>query len=112
MNKEFEEEERKKEEEEAARLDKVPKTLLGDDGGQTEREHLEKLCLVRNGYAEKEKENAQHFVSTLQDLLPSILRIKSSISVDIALQEFASNYCDGMLWFMLSKRFRNVSDEK
>ncbi|KAG1677896.1 Brefeldin A-inhibited guanine nucleotide-exchange protein 3 [Nymphon striatum] len=92
----LEEEERIKAERESARLDKVPKTLLGDDAGKVERERVERLCQVRNEMAEKERSNAYHFVHTLQELLPKILAIKSSISVDMALQEFASSYCDGV----------------
>ncbi|CAM1291637.1 KIAA1244 (predicted) [Pycnogonum litorale] len=93
---ELQEQDRKLAEQESLRLNKVPKTLLGEDSGKSERDRVEQLCQTRNEFAEKEKQNAEHFVNTLRSLLPSMLSIKSSISVDTALQEFASDYCDAI----------------
>lgn len=88
--------------EDADRLKRIPRTLLGqEDAGKEERERVEKLCLARLEFAQKERQNAQHFVNVLQSFLPELLAIRSSIEADQALQEFASKYCEGMWWFIL-----------
>lgn len=84
------------ERETTARREKVPKTLLCDEVGRTEREQLERLCELRNEFAQMERSNARHFAGTLRNLLPSYLAIRSSIEVDEAFQEFASKYCEGV----------------
>ncbi|XP_071040403.1 brefeldin A-inhibited guanine nucleotide-exchange protein 3 [Parasteatoda tepidariorum] len=82
----------------ADRLKRIPRTLLGqEDAGKEERERVEKLCLARLEFAQKERQNAQHFVNVLQSFLPELLAIRSSIEADQALQEFASKYCED-LW--------------
>ncbi|XP_076307697.1 LOW QUALITY PROTEIN: brefeldin A-inhibited guanine nucleotide-exchange protein 3 [Tachypleus tridentatus] len=97
MNRELEEEERRLAEEERTRREKAPRTLLGqEDAGKTERERVEKLCEMRNEFAQQERENAHNFVKSLQNLLPKLLSIRSSIECDQEIQEFASNYCDGI----------------
>ncbi|XP_022237175.1 brefeldin A-inhibited guanine nucleotide-exchange protein 3-like isoform X2 [Limulus polyphemus] len=97
MNHELEEEQRRLAEEERARREKAPRTLLGqEDAGKTERERVEKLCEMRNEFAQQERENAHNFVQSLQNLLPKLLSIRSSIECDQAIQEFASNYCEGI----------------
>uniref|UniRef100_T1J3I1 SEC7 domain-containing protein n=1 Tax=Strigamia maritima TaxID=126957 RepID=T1J3I1_STRMM len=83
-------------EKEAARREKLPKTLLGEETGKKEREQIERLCEARNEYAQLERHNSQHFARTLTKLLPQYLAIKSSIEADEALQSFASKYCDGI----------------
>lgn len=73
---------------------------------ERERLRLERLpkCLhVGRQFAEEcnvdvERHNARLFFKTLrQDLLPSVLGLRSNIEVDEALQNFASDYCQGRL---------------
>lgn len=97
LDKELEEQEKQKDLEETARREKAPRTLLGEeDRGKEERERVEKLCEAYDEFAQIERQNAQHFLEVLIDLLPSVLVVKSSIEADQALQEFASKYCEGM----------------
>ncbi|XP_003424823.1 brefeldin A-inhibited guanine nucleotide-exchange protein 3 isoform X1 [Nasonia vitripennis] len=72
---------------------------------ERERLRLEKLpkCLhVGRQFAEEcnvdvERHNARKFVKTLrQDLVPTVLGLRSNIEVDEALQNFASDYCQGV----------------
>lgn len=98
----MEEEEKLKELEETARREKAPRTLLGqEDHGKEERERVERLCEAYDEFAQLERQNAQHFLEVLIDLLPSVLVVKSSIEADQALQEFASKYCEGLLFLSL-----------
>lgn len=71
---------------------------------ERERLRLERLpkCLhVGRQFAEEcnvdvERHNARRFVKTLrQDLVPTVLGLRSNIEVDEALQNFASDYCQG-----------------
>ena len=72
---------------------------------ERERQRLERLpkCLhVGRQFAEEcnvdvERHNARKFVKTLkQELVPTVLALRSNIEVDDALQNFASNYCQGI----------------
>ncbi|KAK0081887.1 hypothetical protein PV325_011414 [Microctonus aethiopoides] len=72
---------------------------------ERERMRLEKLpkCLhVGRQIAEEcnvdvERHNARQFVKILRtDLIPSVLNLRSNIEVDEALQNFASEYCQGV----------------
>lgn len=71
---------------------------------ERERQRLEKLpkCLhVGRQVADEcnvdmERHNARKFVKTLRnDLIPMVLSLRSNIEVDEALQNFASEYCQG-----------------
>lgn len=45
-----------------------------------------------------ERHNARRFVKTLRtDLIPMVLSLRSNIEVDEALQNFASEYCQGTI---------------
>lgn len=46
-----------------------------------------------------ERQNARHFASTLVSVIPSLLALRTSIQIDEALQEFASKYCQGNIYF-------------
>lgn len=72
-------------ERERLRLEKLPKCL--HVGRQVADE-----CNV-----DMERHNARKFVRTLKsDLIPMVLSLRSNIEVDEALQNFASEYCQGM----------------
>lgn len=71
-------------ERERLRLEKLPKCL--HVGRQVADE-----CNV-----DVERHNARRFVKTLRsDLIPMVLTLRSNIEVDEALQNFASEYCQG-----------------
>ncbi|XP_076031300.1 brefeldin A-inhibited guanine nucleotide-exchange protein 3 isoform X2 [Oratosquilla oratoria] len=78
--------EKLREEEEAFRLHKLNETLSSSSN----------IRMVQDEESEAECENARHFISTLQAILPSMLAIRSTIEVDQAMQEFASKYCEGV----------------
>ncbi|RZF38153.1 hypothetical protein LSTR_LSTR005514 [Laodelphax striatellus] len=80
--------ERKKEEREALRLEKLPKTLHCDDNTTTHRTATDSF--------DAERQNAREFVVALNNLLPTLLSLRSSIQVDEAIQEFSSKYCQGL----------------
>ncbi|XP_012270259.1 brefeldin A-inhibited guanine nucleotide-exchange protein 3 [Orussus abietinus] len=72
-------------EKERLRLEKLPKCL--HVGRQVAEE-----CNV-----DVEKYNARVFVKILKSrLIPTVLNLRTNIEVDEVLQNFASNYCDGM----------------
>jgi hypothetical protein len=50
---------------------------------------------VGKEYVDVERHNARRFVQTLQNFVPSLLTLRSSIEVDEALQEFSAKYCQG-----------------
>lgn len=82
-------------ERERLRLEKLPKCL--HVGRQVADE-----CNV-----DMERHNARKFVRTLKsDLIPMVLSLRSNIEVDEALQNFASEYCQGIIiaytrnWFL------------
>ncbi|XP_039275830.1 brefeldin A-inhibited guanine nucleotide-exchange protein 3 [Nilaparvata lugens] len=79
--------ERKKEEREALRLEKLPKTLNFDDNTTTR---------TAADSFDAERQNAREFVVALNNLLPTLLSLRSSIQVDEAIQEFSSKYCQGL----------------
>lgn len=53
-----------------------------------------------------ERHNARRFVKTLRsDLIPMVLTLRSNIEVDEALQNFASEYCQGkLLLYTITKK--------
>ncbi|XP_014677838.1 PREDICTED: brefeldin A-inhibited guanine nucleotide-exchange protein 3-like [Priapulus caudatus] len=65
-----------------------------DKHGAKEREWIENFSETRNQFSEMERSNARDFSCRLAELLPRLLRIRSSIEVDDALQQFASSYCE------------------
>ncbi|XP_054267407.1 brefeldin A-inhibited guanine nucleotide-exchange protein 3-like [Macrosteles quadrilineatus] len=77
--------ERRREEREAQRLEKLQeaKTMQDEDT----------QFLMPAESMDGERHNARYFMSTLVNLVPSLLPLRSSIQVDEALQEFASKYC-------------------
>lgn len=75
------------------RLQIVPKTLLQKDENAANLERVVRQFSSRDEFAQIERQNARHFVQVLEDFLPKLLLIRSSIEADEALQEFASNYC-------------------
>lgn len=84
-------------EDQALKRQRIPKSLLNNQNGEAEQERVAKLYETRELYAQQERCNAHHFTDVLSDLLPKLLSIKSSIETDEALQEFASNYCEGLV---------------
>lgn len=91
-------------------IDDVSSCLEDNDyalANERERLRLEKLpkCLhVGRQFAEEcnvdvERHNARRFVKTLkQDLIPTVLGLRTNIEVDEALQTFASDYCQCKLY--------------
>ncbi|XP_024942475.1 brefeldin A-inhibited guanine nucleotide-exchange protein 3 isoform X2 [Cephus cinctus] len=84
---------------------------------ERERLRLEKLpkCLhVGRQVAEEcnvdvERHNARRFAKTLRtDLIPMVLSLRSNIEVDEALQNFASEYCQGV--FAAQQRLQDQGD--
>ncbi|KAG8234271.1 hypothetical protein J437_LFUL006516, partial [Ladona fulva] len=65
-------------------MDKIPKTLHISD-----MSHIQ----VQDQYVDVERQNALHFVKSLQSLIPSLLSLRTSVEVDDALQQFSSKYC-------------------
>ncbi|CAL4085330.1 unnamed protein product, partial [Meganyctiphanes norvegica] len=61
------------------------------------------LAMVIDEEAERERQNAKHFSTTLCAVLPTFLQIRSTIEVDQAILEFSSKYCEGVF---------NVTSEK
>lgn len=81
-------------ERERLRLEKLPKCL--HVGRQAAEE-----CNV-----DVERHNARKFVKILKaDLIPVVLTLRSNIEVDEALQNFASEYCQGALLHLLKYTF-------
>ncbi|PNF16161.1 hypothetical protein B7P43_G01114, partial [Cryptotermes secundus] len=84
----MEQAERQREQQEALRLEKLPRTLHhGDDMA---------VHQVGEEYIDVERHNARRFVQTLQNFVPSLLTLRSSIEVDEAVQEFSAKYCQGL----------------
>jgi hypothetical protein len=54
------------------------------------------LFKVGEEYIDVERHNARRFVQTLQNFVPSLLTLRSSIEVDEALQKFSAKYCQGL----------------
>lgn len=55
------------------------------------------MCFkVGEEYVDVERHNARRFTQTLQNFVPSLLTLRSSIEVDEALQEFSAKYCQGL----------------
>ncbi|XP_017875514.1 brefeldin A-inhibited guanine nucleotide-exchange protein 3 isoform X2 [Ceratina calcarata] len=84
-------------ERERLRLEKLPKCL--HVGRQVADE-----CNV-----DMERHNARKFVKTLKtDLIPMVLSLRSNIEVDEALQNFASEYCQGV--FTAQQKMQEQTD--
>ncbi|XP_076240885.1 brefeldin A-inhibited guanine nucleotide-exchange protein 3 isoform X2 [Calliopsis andreniformis] len=84
-------------ERERLRLEKLPKCL--HVGRQVADE-----CNV-----DMERHNARRFVKTLRtDLIPMVLSLRSNIEVDEALQNFASEYCQGV--FTTQQKIQEQTD--
>ncbi|XP_076763576.1 brefeldin A-inhibited guanine nucleotide-exchange protein 3 [Xylocopa sonorina] len=84
-------------ERERLRLEKLPKCL--HVGRQVADE-----CNV-----DMERHNARKFVKTLKtDLIPMVLSLRSNIEVDEALQNFASEYCQGV--FAAQQKMQEQTD--
>ncbi|XP_071438715.1 brefeldin A-inhibited guanine nucleotide-exchange protein 3 [Hetaerina americana] len=69
-------------------MDKIPKTLHMND-----MMHFQ----VQDQYVDVERQNALHFVRNLQNLIPTLLFLRTSVEVDEALQQFSSKYCEDLL---------------
>ncbi|XP_046405397.1 brefeldin A-inhibited guanine nucleotide-exchange protein 3 [Ischnura elegans] len=69
-------------------IEKIPKTLHMND-----MLHFQ----VQDQYVDVERQNAVHFVRSLQNLIPTLLSLRTSIEVDEALQQFSSKYCEDLL---------------
>ncbi|XP_021942345.1 brefeldin A-inhibited guanine nucleotide-exchange protein 3 isoform X2 [Zootermopsis nevadensis] len=77
-----------REQEEALRLEKLPRTLhRGDDVA---------VHQVGEEYIDVERHSARQFAQTLQNFVPSLLTLRSSVEVDEALQKFSAKYCQGL----------------
>ena len=84
-------------ERERLRLEKLPKCL--HVGRQVADE-----CNV-----DMERHNARKFVRTLKsDLIPMVLSLRSNIEVDEALQNFASEYCQGTIIVSIAEMLKYI----
>lgn len=59
---------------------------------------------MRSSHVDSERLAARQFLKDLQTFLPSLGYHRSPLEVDIALQQFASNYCEGDFYILLWKK--------
>lgn len=52
---------------------------------------------IKISFGDKDRQRARDFVEALNEFLPLLTDMRSSIQVDQAIQSFASQYCEGFI---------------
>lgn len=75
-------------------IDEEQQTPRDCPGHRSLRSAALSLKLLHNQKAEQQ--SARLFVQTLSALLPRLLRLTSTVDVDVSLQNFSSTFCSGL----------------